>query len=286
MYPLIGLEDTGHHKIAWACGQGKHHLDQGLLTSACKSIAEDASRTNTNVILSSEEFEYVNDVEPLRILKDYFNVKVVLYVRKQDHYLESKYNQHVRAYDLRYSGSIYQFLPKFNFFSQFNYKALAERWEKVFGLDSIIVRPYGTSMVDPDVREDLLSVAGALPKPVGDDYQNDPSSNISLSATSIPYLSYVNQMHLTHSQHQALITLLDKSVPADRNARLLHSDDSRQFYEKFNPSNRLFFSRYLGIDSIPFDELVLADMKKTWVNHEQVDVRKLLSFIDQILSKN
>tara|TARA_R110002110_G_scaffold3754_1_gene19523 strand:- start:51050 stop:52003 length:954 start_codon:yes stop_codon:yes gene_type:complete len=283
LYPSAGLEGTAHHRLCWACGQGDHTADPGLVISACQSIAAEAEQAEADVILSSEEFEYLQDLEHLEVLQEYFDVKVVLYVRKQDHYLESKYNQQVRSYRTRYSGSIYQFLTTFNFYVQFNYNLVAQRWENVFGQENLIVRPYGTSLVHEDGPEDLLSVAGALPIT---EKQGRPviiDGNFSMSAQAIPYLSHINQVSLSHQQHHNLIALLQKRVPRDGAASLLRREDASDFYDKFGPSNTKFFSRYLGMESNPFDELLPADAEKVWVDHEKVDIRQLLGMLDHVL---
>jgi len=284
LYPKVGIEGAAHHKLAWACGLGNRDLKLDYLTDAFEGITRQASKFGTDIVLSSEEFGYLHDLDPLKVLLDLFDVKVILYVRKQDHYLESVYNQHVRMYSLRYSGSIYQFFQRFNFFNQFNYRMLAGRWEKIFGRENLLVRPYGTGLVKSDVRADFLNVIGIAPKSNWSGKSTQKTDNISLPVAAIPYLSYINKMHLTKGQHQNLLSLLNKSEPRGEKVRLLRNEDALELYKKFEQSNQVLFSRYLNSGSVPFDELLPADFEKSWVNHEQIDVRKLLSILDNVLT--
>jgi peptidoglycan/xylan/chitin deacetylase (PgdA/CDA1 family) len=64
---------------------------------------------------------------------------VVLYVRRQDHYAESLYNQHVKA-GVAFSGSFDEHFE--NYRSRYDYRQMVERLGAVFGLESIVVRPY------------------------------------------------------------------------------------------------------------------------------------------------
>lgn len=227
----------------------------------------------------------MHNILPLRRLSDLFNVKVVLYVRKQDHYLESVYNQHVRMYSLRYSGSIYQFFPRFNFFNQFNYNLLASRWEKHFGLESIIIRPFGTADVGADVRTDFLDTLGLPGSEHGLDLHPSASSNASLNATAISYLSHINRMPLDYRQHQKVLSVLPELVPADKGGRLLRLNDALALYSRFEPSNRRLFSRYMHLDHVPFDELLPADESRRWVSHEHIDTATLLDLVGHLLPK-
>lgn len=284
LYPDIGIDGAAHHSIAWACGQGKHVLDEAFLAFACKTIAAIANKNSSAcVVLSSEEFEYIQDLGPLEIFKEYFEVRVILYVRKQDHYLESMYGQHVSMYQTRYSGSIYQFIPRINFFVRFNYNALANRWAQMFGDEKVIVRPYGTSLIESDVRKDILNIVDPGIEIVTEDFLDNRKDNASLPAEALSYLSYINQMRITHVQHQRLIYLMREIVPARRDIRLLEKEDARMFYEHFNASNTLFFSKYMGKESVPFDSLAEGDMRKGWFNHEKVEIRTLLEILDRVV---
>jgi hypothetical protein len=281
LYPDVGLHGGAHHKLAWATGVGQRPRNPELLESSVKEITRLAKKSIHTVVISSEEFEFVHNTAALGILKDHFDVKIVAYLRKQDHYLESACNQHVRMYDLRYTGSIYQFALKYNFFRRYNYRLLLKRWEEVFGRENILVRPYGTSLVDRDVCSDLFSLMG-----VSDEQRPNASSgprlNISLPANAIPYLSHINQLSLSKGQHQAALEILSGMITGERNQRLLRNEDSTEFYEKFRQSNEMVFGHYLDLDSDPFMELAREANEEIWVNHEQIDVRLLLKLVEEI----
>jgi hypothetical protein len=156
----------------------------------------------------------------------------------------------------------------------------------MFGLENIVVRPYGTSAVGGDVRKDFLNTLGVAPRTGWLANRSPKTGNMSLSATAISYLSHINRVQLSAGQHQKLISILTESMSGGKNSRLLRPEDALDFYRRFAVNNSHFFARYMGLDSIPFDELLDNDLDKHWVNHEQIDVRRLLGVLDQVLTSN
>jgi peptidoglycan/xylan/chitin deacetylase (PgdA/CDA1 family) len=65
--------------------------------------------------------------------------KIALYLRRQDHYAASLYNQHVKA-GVAFPGSFDEHFEQYR--SRYDYRQMVERLGTVFGLDNIVVRPY------------------------------------------------------------------------------------------------------------------------------------------------
>jgi Polysaccharide deacetylase len=65
--------------------------------------------------------------------------KLALYLRRQDHYAASLYNQHVKA-GVAFPGSFDDHFALFR--ARYDYREMIERLGAVFGLDNIVVRPY------------------------------------------------------------------------------------------------------------------------------------------------
>ena len=212
-YPEIGLKGSGHHALAWAFGSGfRHEPDTAQIDAACEHISRLLAQ-GEDVVVSSEEFEFLRDTAPLAPLAQLPQVKIVLYVRRQDDMLESTYAQHVAQYSLRYAGSIYQFCQRHDFLRKFNYVATARRWGEVFGEDKVIVRPYGTALVRDDVCEDLLSLMGrddlAQQRAAG----QARAANPSLGARALRLLAHLNRLRLSEAQHLELQRHLRRELP-------------------------------------------------------------------------
>ncbi|HSF23137.1 MAG TPA: polysaccharide deacetylase family protein, partial [Blastocatellia bacterium] len=65
--------------------------------------------------------------------------KVVLYLRRQDHYAASLYNQHVKA-GVAFPGSFDEHFHRYR--GRYDYQEMLERLGTVFGATNIVVRPY------------------------------------------------------------------------------------------------------------------------------------------------
>ena len=281
LYPELGLEGTGHHKVAWACGTKRHEHDPAYIKKFILSLVKLAGNDKINaVLLSSEEFESVVDISCLGKLSDFFDVRVIVYLRKQDHYLEAAYNQHLRQYDLRFCGSIYQFKDKYDFLLRFNYRRRMAQWENCFGRDSLVVRPYGTRGVLEDVCRDIQNVLQIEPDWVEKNLASPERDNISLPAEALPYLAKSNSRPLTPQQHQNVLLKLSELFPKVTNSNLLTDKESAEFYQEFALDNAYVRSRYLGIEGDLFDEPRESKSQRNHISHEKIDNDILLSIVD------
>ncbi len=92
-----------------------------------------------DVLLSSEYLWHGRHAYKLISLCEYFDVKIVAYVRRQDDLLMSRYNQHIKVTGEPFQNVLY-YLPKVE--HAMNYELVLGRWEKQFGREAIVVRPY------------------------------------------------------------------------------------------------------------------------------------------------
>jgi hypothetical protein len=286
LYPETGLQGHAHHPLAWAAGAGERAADAQFLASAISDIAAQAQHTADTVVVSSEEFEFTPDPSVLAALKQDFDVRVVVYLRKQDHCLEAAYNQHVRSYDLRFSGSIHQFALKYNFFRRYDYLNLLQPWAEVFGRENILVRPYGTPLVDGDAWADFLSLMGVsqqLTEQVGG---VGLRTNRSLPARAIPYMARINSMALERSQHQGAQAILREQMADGGRGRLLRSQEAVDFYANFIAGNQAVFAQYLGLADDPFTAVGDIAGDENWVSHQAIDPEVLLALAEGIFQQS
>lgn len=137
-YPVDGYTQSGHHELAWALMRkniavAKKYVDDALnKASGCESI-----------VFSSEEFEFLRD---FKVAKNLFpknaSIHVLCYFRRQDKYLESEYNQHVKMVSTRLSTDIFKFFMYHDFYRRFNYMAIISGWEKPGFVDKFSIFSY------------------------------------------------------------------------------------------------------------------------------------------------
>ncbi|MBN2323419.1 MAG: hypothetical protein JXQ30_06770 [Spirochaetes bacterium] len=128
-------------------------------------IKEITDTTAEKILISSEEFtRYAMNSESealifeiKRFLRD-FDVKVLCYLRRQDDYLESWYNQMVKMgakVSEGFSSDLLYTLDEIHS----NYLRVLDAWERIFGRLNMIVRIYDRrNILDGDIIKDFLSI--------------------------------------------------------------------------------------------------------------------------------
>ncbi|WP_375687079.1 hypothetical protein [Pseudooceanicola sp. LIPI14-2-Ac024] len=91
------------------------------------------------IVISDEDICMRQDLEPLARLRDHFDVKVIFYLRRQDHWLESWYLQNVKwQWNPRYSHCTFdEFLAMREDFHWIHYDRYVKMLEKRFGAENL-----------------------------------------------------------------------------------------------------------------------------------------------------
>ncbi len=135
-------------------------------------IIEANSFQDRNLIISSENFCLPRfDLEQIYKIKEYLSeyaVKIVIYLRKQDDYLISQYCQFIRSN--KYFDSFKQFIAERKL--SLNYYQILQPWQKVFGIENIIVKVFEPEQFKSNLTNDFL------------DTINYPQNRSDLSKTS------------------------------------------------------------------------------------------------------
>ena len=151
LYPLVGLEGSAHYDLSRWLGFSHSEsevADMGSpdLRKMAKALEKEIKRSKAGiVVLSSEMFVLNKPVEPVKDLLSGYDVRVVVYLRRHDHWWLSAYNQAVKTVAKPpWSRGLKRFI---NFNRRKNqkygkYRFLVDRWAEVFGRENMIVRPF------------------------------------------------------------------------------------------------------------------------------------------------
>lgn len=114
------------------------------------------------LIVSDEAFSTLVAVEELAALREYFDVRVICYLRRQDRWLESWYNQHVRwPWHPQLSRlSPNEFFARRAEFYWLDYGQTIDRWSAVFGNEHVIVRVFEVGQILSSLQEDFCQSCG------------------------------------------------------------------------------------------------------------------------------
>lgn len=251
LYPRIGRDRFAHHEVAWAVrAKPGAKLPRKVGPEVLKELTDRLSSTNCHTaILSSEEFEFVIAADQVKLLKRTLgsdDVRVLVYVRRQDKLLVSEYNQHLRMSDTRFSGSIFDFFMRNNFAGRMNYLQLLNRWADAFGAENVILRPFepeqfvnGNLMQDVEASLGIADAGLQLPPRL--------SENRGLSSGASMILSLANRRKLDVDAHVALVSLLHAydAACAANGVKLLSARNARDILASFGQQNKEVARKYL-----------------------------------------
>jgi hypothetical protein len=220
-----------------------------------------------NVLLSSEFFFQCNP-EVLERIRDFasgYQVKVVVYLRRQDDLEMSWYNQGVKGArrEKESAASVCRYPTE----------ACFRRWEDVFGAETMIVRPYEKGRFDGGniFADFLLHVFGweltkeyIIPESV---------SNDSLHPMALEYKRLVNHLPLRDDEIGALVTPLRRFSAHLRKAGgceevVLSPADRLAIIETYQPFYAEIAQKYIGREDGRLFHAPLPDVNQAWKGYE------------------
>jgi len=182
------------------------------------------------VVLSSECFvEWIDPQAVADQLLPYgIRPRVVVYLRRQDLWIQSVYSQLVKDRFIRYTGQLRE-LPQC---AVMDYCALLAPWAQAFGLENVIVRVYDRRILrGGGVVEDFLDLLGLSQDPLG--VKVGPGDvNASLHREVVALLCRANGLALEQREHE---TLLEALRPV---SRALVARDGVAGFEILDPAER------------------------------------------------
>jgi hypothetical protein len=218
-----------------------------------------------SVIISSELFfGQSNNLEAmLAEVSTYLQgheVRVIVYLRRQDQLYSSFYNQDVKGIrQWRYSA--YEFYQTHQIFEQ-SYQSLLNVWSEAFGKKNIIIRPYEVAQwLNGDIVQDFCKSIGTEPLRAVNEEHNE-----SLGMIQLYIKRCLNRVGFDKSINEEVVRLLVKLGPENPVKDCLYIN--RRLYSRYREQwleeNRNLSDNYLkGVDlfSLPIPE---ADALKVY----------------------
>jgi hypothetical protein len=226
---------------------------------AWKSLRAELERStcHTNVI-SAESFWFSDPAELRAELPKSQPVRLVVYLRRQDHYLQSLWKQAV-AGGRKHSFKEWRRKRP----TRGDYVSTVEKWADLFGVESILIRPYekeGKINTAEDFCE-VLGLEGAFDtKNIG----RNPSPRLELAHL----LRAFNHLPLDADRldrHQLFRAIVAKSETYIRSCDVLSYEESVTLMEEHAESNRILIEKYYHGAPIPlFPELSPFQPREIW----------------------
>jgi hypothetical protein len=236
-------ERPNHQQLAWALKRG----DAGA--PDVNAIIE-AGGPDQTVVLSAEDFCIHTDLKWLGEVAGSHEVRAVFYLRRQDHWIMSWYNQHVKwPFDRRKSKmSKIEFLDSIGDFHWLDYSGLLDRWTAVLGAANVSAAVLESGQVE-NVIQDFIARLGIPP----DGFEfNVARKNDSLPVHVLEIARNLDLFELPPNNRTRVIRALRQGLAHKaQSATTVYSPEERnRVLLRFEASNRALAKRIFGRDSL------------------------------------
>ena len=237
-------EAPNHQALAWELVRGKSGAREVL------ALVEAAGAPR--VVLSGEDFAIHEDLGWLAAVAARHDVRVVIYLRRQDHWLMSWYNQHVKwPFDREKSGMDPQaFLATLGDFHWLDYEKLLGRWSAVLGQEGVEAAVLEKGQVE-DATPDFLARAGIDPEGLDLDAER---VNDSLPVHMLEIARHLGLHELKGGKRTRVLNALREGLadraPPGRVTTVYSPEERNRVLARYEASNRAAARRFLGRETL------------------------------------
>jgi hypothetical protein len=225
LYPRTGRSVDTHYGLSRALGfaHGRPAVDAAELSrlraELDREVAESAAGA---LVLSSEDFVLRGDIAQVRDFLAGFDVRIVVYLRRHDHWWASVYNQAVKMVaDPPWERGIQGYIrfARRRQGRQGRYRELLDNWASEFGVTSMRVRPFEAEQNPGGVVADFLRTI-ECPELAGAATAGAGRVNEALSAEALQLLEVVQRAAIPEELRRRLKERL-LELPGDGSAGAL-----------------------------------------------------------------
>lgn len=260
-------EARNHQPLCWAINRG----DAGA-EDIRRLAAEGAG--GRSLLLSAEDFCTHTKLAWLRELASTHETRVVFYLRRQDHWLMSWYNQHIKwPFNRRISRmDKHQFLDCLHEFEWIDFERLLDRWAGILGEDALDIAVLEQGQVR-DVVQHFLTVLG-IPAD-GFDFETG-RRNDSMPVHHLEIARLLGLFDLKPEQRTRVIRALRAGLAhLTPEARTVFSPAERlRVLDRFERSNAAVARRFLKRDRLFSEPPPSPD--EPWYQHPALSHEELL----------
>ncbi|NWG38593.1 MAG: hypothetical protein HXY27_01295 [Hydrogenophilaceae bacterium] len=172
------------------------------------------------------------------------DVKIICYLRRQDKWIESWYNQIVKTDVNALSRLEYMdFIQTYRDYGLLNYSEALQPWSDVFGEENLFVRPFEKSrFLNGDIIADFMSILGCE---VSDSLTRPKDQQVSLCNSACELSLLFNRTPQAAEFKKRFMRVI-KQYDADviDNRRFTSKELSESLLREFEDSNRQLASKY------------------------------------------
>ena len=239
-----------NYGVCYPCSHNKHvHFAKSLLEDSghkerLNVLFRDADRKTKKMVLSAEAFSKL-DIDEIRVLRKVLTrkntVKIVVYLKRQDLSLESRYIEVMKA------GRLYrnmnQFLRAENVRFQLNYYSFCKRWINVFGQENVDIRICERTQT-PSLVKDFLSTVSDILK--YEDFKEVENKNVKPNLNELRVFHGLMSDSVFSNAAECMTFVKDLTISGPKSYRLIERDQALRIMENYKDSNAKLASEFLG----------------------------------------
>lgn len=253
-YVRSGLgKGMAHHALSWSV-RDIQEVEPVVWEKTRREIAG-----HTTSVLSSEAFWFADAAKVKAELEGIADIRIVIYLRRQDKYLQSLYKQAVT------SGRKLDFFAwRERHIARGDYLAIIRSWAEAFGRDAIAIRPYERNGLRIDTVADFFDVLGT---DVADllarrkSRSNNPSPRLEL----LELFRAFNQLGLDIPHEKLFWAVLAGNRDYGRSADILSFEQCCALMREFDDGNKALAAEFHHDPSTPlFPEMTPFAPPEFW----------------------
>lgn len=175
--------DSAHHELCSNFTRDVDFVIEEIMKKRLQLLIAEAKDSTCNTfIISSENFPGVTEQEIKNIyidtLKHYFDVHVIVYVRRQDEYIESWFAQLIKTE--RYNANIKNLIVDLNKAGLLDYYLMINKWSTHISKENIHLKVYEKSQFyKGNIFNDFMQLFGIEDLQYFTLLENDPNASLS-----------------------------------------------------------------------------------------------------------
>lgn len=265
-YDRITENRNGHflYAMIYENGVRNKEKEEQVLKQELDYIV-DCFKDYDNVLLSEESIWWATATRRKGLWKylqehsqqNNYQVKIIVYLRRQDQFMMSRYNQILKTETGGGTQRFYEYFKDMNgkYKCVMNYRQRLDYMAKFFPKENIVVKRFDRSyFYNGDLNQDFLNILGVK---VDDSFQQlKETANTGISVQSGEIKRVLNRLKpITMAENNKLLEILNEceNVLPESNTSLMSTDEVKNFMEQFVDSNESIVDEYIGDGKPLFD---------------------------------
>lgn len=273
LHPELGVKHR-HTGLAWKLNQKKISINEIM-----DRIDREKTPNIHTIIVAGEDFALVDDFRWLSVLKQHYDVEVAIYLKRQDLWLESWYNQHVKwPWSKKFSGaSADYFYDNIGDFSWIDYDKLLSKITKFLPSQKLHIQVLDAAGIK-DSATDFFAFCGIPEKLI----ETVLEQNASITMAQIEVLRRVDLAGVGAAARAKIIKALQAvKIDEDDGKKTAFTDlQVTNILKRFEQSNKRVAKKYFNRDAL-FTDPVLLNRHPVRISDEKV----YSSYLPQIIKK-